>query len=455
MTRQEGHARAVSPISDQAERVGTLRWRPTNAPVASSRTDDIWFVDPRTGWAANSNGQIVKTEDGGDSWHVQLHDEEVYFRCLGFASPMRGWAGTLTQGKTLFETRDGGAHWTPVQNLPADAPRAICGMSVVSDQVVFAAGTNFPNRPTRLLKTLDGGQTWTARDMKPFADMLIDVFFTSPLEGWVVGGNTDQPTASRTNVRPVVLRTEDGGQTWVNRAASLLAEMPAGEWGWKIQFIDAKVGFVSLENFTQGAILKTTDGGVTWTRHVINDPQHNANLEGVGFVNEKHGWVGGWGDANFQRLSSSETRDGGLTWRDANEIGRAINRFRFFGHPVTVGYASGETVYKLSAEPVHIGVTAATFRRGVFFENLDPIETSPRPAIRLTIPADARRLTVRIWDRFGDAIRLLVDEPNPTPGVRQVAWDGLADDGRAVEPGFFIWRATVDDRSESRLIRVR
>ena len=45
-----------------------LQWRPTNAPLASSRTDDIWFLDPVVGWAVNSNGQILKTSDGGMTW---------------------------------------------------------------------------------------------------------------------------------------------------------------------------------------------------------------------------------------------------------------------------------------------------------------------------------------------------------------------------------------------------
>ena len=84
-------------------------------------------------------------------------------------------------------------------------------------------------------------------------------------------------------------------------------EFPFGEWGWKIQFLNEEVGFVSLENFTQGAILKTMDGGLTWKRLPINDPQHNANLEGIGFVDEQHGWVGGWG---MTRISS------GLQQRD-------------------------------------------------------------------------------------------------------------------------------------------
>lgn len=434
-----------------------LRWRPTNAPIASSRTDDIWFLDPQVGWAVNSNGQIVHTADAGNSWVGQLHDPEVYFRCVGFASATRGWAGTLTPGKTLFETRNGGQTWTRVTTLPPLAPSAICGLSVVNESVVFASGTNFPNRPPRMMKTLDGGQTWTAWDMRPWADILIDTYFTSPDCGWVVGGKTDQPMPTRNNVKPVVLYTEDGGQTWVNRVADIQNEFPLGEWGWKIQFLNDQVAFVSLENFNEGAILKTTDNGLTWKRHVVNDPQRNANLEGIGFVDENHGWVGGWGDANFQRRSSSETFDGGRIWRDANEIGKAINRFRFFGHPVTVGYASGETVYKYSSEPVPAPVAALAVapRRGQVFDDLEPLEAVDQTSTTITVPANASRLTVRIWDRFGDHVRTLVDEANPLVGGRTLSWDRTDDAGHALPPGYFIWRVTVDQTSESRLVFLR
>jgi hypothetical protein len=41
-----------------------LTRRPTTAPVAQ-RYNDIWFVTPELGWAVNSNGQILKTADGG------------------------------------------------------------------------------------------------------------------------------------------------------------------------------------------------------------------------------------------------------------------------------------------------------------------------------------------------------------------------------------------------------
>jgi photosystem II stability/assembly factor-like uncharacterized protein len=429
-----------------------LQWRQTNAPVASSRTDDIWFVDPQTGWAVNSNGQIVKTADGGDSWAEQLHDPEVYFRCVGFASPTHGWAGTLSTPKKLFDTHDGGATWSPVANLPAGAPSAICGLSVVSSQVAYFSGTNFPNRPPRMMKTVDGGANWTAWEMSPWASILIDTFFTSPDRGWVVGGKTDEPVATRQNVRAVVLLTEDGGQTWVNRVADLRGQLPKGEWGWKIQFLDDHVGFVSLENFTAGAVLKTTDGGQTWARLPVNDPQANANLEGVGFVDENHGWVGGWGDALFQRLSTSETHDGGQTWADANAVGKALNRFRFFGKPVTVGYASGVTVYKYAPEAAAAPAHLAVPKRTVFLDDNAPLRVAGPLRLPVTVPTNAGRLTVRVWDRFGDLVATPVDEARPADGRRTVAWDRGRPAGRLLDPGYFIVRVTVDAASESQLV---
>lgn len=439
---------------------GTLMWRPTNAPLASSRTDDIWFLDPMVGWAVNSNGSILRTTDGFNTFDVQFQDipgaglDPIYFRCLAFASATHGFAGTLTAGKPLFETKNG-TTWAQVTGLPALAPSAICGMHAPTDQVIYASGTNYPNRPSGMMKTTDGGQTWTAWSMKTWADLLIDCYFTTPLRGWVVGGKADVPNPNRFNVKPVVLLTEDGGQTWVNRAANV--QFPAGEWGWKIQFLNDRVGFISLENFNAGAILKTTDGGQTWTRHAINDHQQNKNLEGVGFVDENHGWVGGWGDIDFNRKSSSETLDGGMTWRDANEIGTGINRFRFFGNPVTTGFASGLTVYKYSSEPVPLTPTALVVgpRRGLICDSLEPLLAVGSAQFTIEVPANVARLSVYIWDRFGEQVRTLTDEANPVHGTRTLQWDRTDRIGQTLPPGMYIWRVVVDQIAESRLVNVR
>ncbi|GAB1545215.1 hypothetical protein NUACC21_78910 [Scytonema sp. NUACC21] len=433
-----------------------LQWFSTNAPIASSRTDDIWFIDPQVGWAVNSNGQIIKTTDGGNTWEQQFQDR-IYLRCVGFANALKGWVGTLTAGKRLYSTTDGGQNWQLIDNiLPKLAPSAICGLSVVNESVVYGSGTNFPDRPPRMVKTVDGGATWTAWDMSEYATLLVDNYFINEDCGWVVGGKADKSITNptRDNVIPVVLYTEDGGKTWVNRVADISSSFPLGEWGWKIQFLNERVGFVSLENFNLGAILKTTDGGKTWKRLRINDPQENANLEGIGFVDEKLGWVGGWGDANFKGGFSSETKDGGQNWQDANQIGQFINRFRFYGNPVTVGYASGKTVYKYSDAPV----TASLVERVAplrFLTTNAPAQFEKSVKIEYTLPENAQKVTLDIWNHFGAYIRNLVDESNPSAGQKSVVWDGKNDAGESLQPGIFIYRLTVDGNAESRVIRLK
>lgn len=447
---------------------GELTWRPTNAPMANQeagkRYDDIWFVTPQLGWGVNSDGKILRTDDGGDTWDEQFHDELTYLRCVGFASKTRGWAGTLSGPARLYQTRNGGAKWTPVTKLPAKGPKMVCGMSVVSESVVYVSGTNYPfpfedNDPPAMMKTLDGGATWKGWDMRKHSCLLVDTFFTSPKTGWVVGGFRPDPSVpagpnGRDNVKAVVLRTEDGGKTWVNRAADLLDELSYGEWGWKIDFVDDEVGYVSLENFVEGAILKTTDGGTTWKRLPINDPQKNANLEGVGFVDRDHGWVGGWGTPAFEGGQSSATDDGGTTWRDANEIGKFINRFRFFHKPEIVGYSAGATVYKYSSAPVPtpaeraLAIPAPRLLAGSAASG-DGVLRIP-----VTVPEGASRLVANVWERFGHHVRRLVDEADPAPGDRTIEWDMTDDAGRPVRPGTYIVRITVDDDSESQIVRV-
>lgn len=445
-------------------------WRATNAPVASSRTDDIWFLDPDRGWAVNSNGQILHTEDGFNTWQEQLLDEEAYFRCIGFASATRGWAGTLApRSRRLFETSDGGATWTVVGGLPANAPLKVCGLSVVSEHVVYASGSNEPDEPARIMRTVDGGASWQGFDMEEHATLLVDTFFVDADNGWVVGGRAARPPAPdavteiqrRAHVQAVVLRTSDGGQTWTDQAESIRDQLPLGEWGWKIHFVDDSLGFVALESFERGAILKTVDGGDNWTRIGVNDPQGNANLEGVGFVSENIGWVGGWGPGpdHFSRGSSSATTDGGATWQDANDIGLFINRFRFFHDPATVGYASGLTIYKYSAEappPAILAIdgVAASGELRLLTDNAPRVSDVPLK-IPVTVPDGAAHLKVTIWNRFGREVRRLVDEANPAGGRRTIEWDGVDDSGQHVGEGQYLLRFGVDGNSESQIVHLR
>jgi hypothetical protein len=295
--------------------------------------------------------------------------------------------------------------------------------------------------------------------MSEHATILIDIYFTDAETGWVVGGKSALPAPPnphdpRSHIKPVVLHTRDGGQTWLNMVAALTDQFPLGEWGWKIHFLSDRVGFISLENFAQAAILKTVDGGQTWTRIEVHDPQGNANLEGIGFLDENTGWVGGWGSTDFRKGFSSATSDGGQMWSDANEIGRFINRFRFF-REIPLGYASGKTVYKYSVEPIPrpmVGAVADIEFR--LLADNSPAASGLPLSIPVDVPPDAGRLIVCIWDRFAKHVRRVIDEAGPHSGARTLRWDGLDDDGRAVHGEEFLIRVTVDERSESQIVHV-
>lgn len=441
-----------APEDDMGVTGAMLTWRTTNAPKAR-RHDDIWFLDPQVGWAVNSDGKIIKTSDGGANWVEQFSSPGVYLRCISFANADRGWAGTLTPSNRLLSSTDGGTTWSSVTGLPSNAPIAVCGISVVNENVVFAAGTNRPNDFPRMMKTTDGGSSWEAWEMSDHASILIDTFFTDDQHGWVVGGKANEPTpTTRDKLKPVILETSDGGATWTNRLAGQEAEFPFGEWGWKIQFLNDQVGFVSLENFTEGAILKTQDGGKTWKRLKVNDPQGNANLEGIGFVDENTGWVGGWGSASFVEGYSSATTDGGANWVDANEIGLFINRFRFFGNPVSVGYASGDTVYKYTSDPVP---ASATFNVDLARNMLPDAQITgsvDRVSIRMNIPVKTKRLSMSVWNRFGEEVGVVLDELRPRSGTRVFHWNVCDCKGNPVDKGQYIVRLVADDVSVSSFV---
>jgi hypothetical protein len=250
-------------------------------------------------------------------------------------------------------------------------------------------------------------------------------YFNDQNTGWVVGGKLDPscptpppgtPYNQYAKLKPVVLKTTDGGRTWVNKATGVQG-FECGEWGWKIQWLDAMHGFVSLENFTAAAILTTVDGGETWVRRPVADAtgkQINLDLEGVGFITPDSGWVGGWGD-NFEGLKNSATTDGGRTWvaedntpsNPASDPRTRINRYRFLGSPPTLGYCSGHTVYKRGTKAQAVALASAPRRAHPAGLSLShrSFATARSVEISYTLDTDADSVFVGIWNHFAFHVR--------------------------------------------------
>jgi photosystem II stability/assembly factor-like uncharacterized protein len=302
---------------------------------------DITFINADTGWMADIDGKLWRTEDGGASWSMVNFSASVLMRSVAFVSPTHGFVGNLNNysnpapGVSLWETTNGGTTLTNISSrISGPAPAGVCGMWAIDDTTVVAVGRW--NGPAFFLKTVDAGQTWTSLDLSPLATGIVDVYFTDPMHGIIVGGDGvgnlgTQQLASRT----VILGTIDGGATWQLRFKST----QTGTWAWKISFPSDSIGYVAEQGPNLGGfVIKTTDGGATWTERSIGT---SVGFSGIGFATDNVGWVG-------SDTATFETDDGGVTWSEVrfgtSMQGEDINRFRML--PGAIGYAAGHAVYK-------------------------------------------------------------------------------------------------------------
>lgn len=300
-----------------------------NTPNGWWRVDDLTFCDTdfQRGWAAASQTGILRTLNGGHTWDTVLSMPQYYFRSVDFMSENIGFAGTLDS--LLFHTEDGGDTWTqyPRSMFPA-AFAGVCGIDHYNNRS-YGVGT-WSGSPY-LVKTTDWGQTWTSKDLSAQADGLVDVTCLSETELVVTGHRNNQGTA-------IVLKSTDGGETFteVYQTSSTATFISTG---WKIFQIDeTDLLYVSLEFSVLDtiAILKSTDGGDTWTRHEVGNAL--GNIQGIGFLDANHGFVGGGIPGYY------ETFDGGNTWTHVtNTAAQRLNRF-YKNHLGSL-YAAGRDIY--------------------------------------------------------------------------------------------------------------
>lgn len=327
--------------------IAQAQWGNTPSPSVSYRYDDVYFLNPDLGWAINYastsvSGKIIKTVDGAQTWQTVLSGSGAAFRDIAFTDSLHGWIGTLQTGLNpqdtviMYQTTNSGITWTPVPNFPGPRPAGICGMTVINDSTVYAVGRYFGS--PGFYKTTNNGATWTYTDMSPYAGGLVDIYFTTPDSGFAVGSSGTWDTG---NGR--VIFTSDGGTTWQIRHTSTHPK----EICWKISFPSSNIGYISLQSFRGTApqyFLKTTDGGLTWQDLVYTTSSATYNAQGIGFINDTTGWVGG-------SIGTYNTTDGGLTW-NSETWGNYVNRFRFFSD--TIAYSAGAKIYKFDPSTVSV-----------------------------------------------------------------------------------------------------
>jgi len=369
----------------------------SNSPSAGFRHDDLYFVNADTGWVVNVEGYIYKTTDGGNAWGTQLFQPATSFRCVGFSNANKGWAGNLGPGSwsptsdtiPLYQTVDGGNTWQPVTNISGPLPKGICGISVVNDSVVYAVGR--VGGPCHIIKTINGGTSWTSVNFNPPAFYLIDCHFFSVDTGFVVGCTGTNFNDERYSV----FYTVDAGQNWTQVAGNPSFNGHC----WKINFPSRNVGYISIEagsGMDSIPVLKTVDGGLTWEEKLWNVSLWYA--QGIGFVNDSVGWCG----SALNQVK--ETNDGADSWNMVPFVPN-FNRFRSIND--TLAYASGNRIWKYSKQPTAINELQPL--AGLILEQNYPNPFSDKTSIGYSLPAKGK-VVIKVYDFAGRYIKTIVDK---------------------------------------------
>lgn len=302
-------------------------WTTLSAPAAT-RYDDIFFINDQVGWTAGGwLKKVHKTIDGGETW-TESGTFTKYLRSIEFMDANIGLCGSL-EG-SLYRTTDGGASWTDVALNINPRPAGVCGLAKADENTIYGVG--IWSEPAFVIKSIDKGLTWTYINMSSYASSLIDAYFFDANHGFVTGSKSEEEGG-------VVLYTENGGQTWVEKFRT----NHVTDRIWKIQTPDKRHFYGSIESLVEEGptrIIRSNDYGQTWEMVTV-DPQYYY-CQAVGFIDSKHGWTGG-------NSTLFETLDGGDTWNKVT-VGSTFNRF--FKVNSAVAYLTGSNIYKFTRDVV-------------------------------------------------------------------------------------------------------
>lgn len=369
-------------------------WEELSIPESPSRYDDVFFLNENLGWAADGAGAAVyKTTDGGLTWTQQSYNNGEYLRNIEFLNENIGFLGALSDN--FYRTTDGGNTWEVVWDLQGEVP-AICGLDAVGETNVYGCGAYF--EPAYIIKSTDSGETWDIIDMSPYASSLVEVLFVDEQTGYASGSSS---------AGGIILKTTDGGQNWTEIYNTGIP----GERVWKLQilFSNPEVMFGAVQSFDplNGKLIRSTDNGQTWISREVPDPF----IQGVGFITEDHGWMGGHNSGFL------ETFDGGQTWNNLG-FGWSLNRFQVFNQNLV--YCSGESIYKYTD---NLSVSDIHTERPQDME----ITVAPNPVEdELNITVDYKRadhMVITLFDESGKLLGQLLRETISAKGKKSYSFE--------------------------------
>ncbi|GEM_PF-804912 len=261
------------------------------------------FLGDDTAMAVGVNGTMYRTIDSGENWEYMHAGDSVILRDICLVDPNNFLAVGETYGTWkgyLFRSTDAGGTWTS-QSF-SDSSFIPFGITFITPQTGFIVGTLVDPLNLQydvILRTSDGGASWSPVWKKSFQFGSHEIMFSDTLHGIAVGENGE------------ILRTSNGGSTWSEQTSGVQRSL------YGLNVLDGQQSAAVGEG---GMLLRSTDGGTTWTNLTQGTTEA---LRGVQFTSPTTGYVAGWNDV---LLRSS---DGGTHWENVFRFSDNLNGLSF------------------------------------------------------------------------------------------------------------------------------
>jgi len=309
---------------------------------------DVSFVGPSLGFAVGTRGTVRKTTDGGQTWELLPTPVACDWKAVQFLTDRIGWIaggaiaadGRTTQGCVLA-TRDGGESWT-IQ-APIDLGY-IQHLQFFDLSHGIICGEPSPQNPSGIWRTADGGKSWRGVT-HPRQFRWLAGSFTDHDSGVLVGeqGRVALFGGNQLFLDPGInwghkairsVAVDDSARGWLVGQGGLIRFSPGGA-AWQdppreipeelqriMDFHDVafRGDSVWMVGHPGSAILKSNDGGQTW--QMVPTPS-TVPLNAITFVDDSHGYAVG------ELGTIVKTTDGGNSWQLAGGPSRRLALLQF------------------------------------------------------------------------------------------------------------------------------
>ncbi|MEU3293736.1 oxidoreductase [Streptomyces longwoodensis] len=289
-------------------------WQLKDTGAPDVRFRGLAAVGRDTAWVAGTGGTVLRTTDGGGTWHDVSPPgaEDLQFRDVEAFDARHAVVLAIGEGEAsrVYRTDDGGGTWT--ESFRNTDTRAFYDCLTFFDRRHGLALSDPVDGKFRVLSTGDGGRSWSVLpDAGMPAALEGEAGFAASGQCLVASGPRDVWLATGGAAHARVLHSADRGLTWTAAATPVPAGDPA-RGVFALAFRDRAHGLAVGGDYradqpSPRAAATTADGGRTWRPAATPPPAYRSGVAWLPHSRVAALAVGPTG--------TDLTTDGGRTWR--------------------------------------------------------------------------------------------------------------------------------------------